>query len=126
MPAVLSWGQLDRPEKVQSLAFLGSLLRALRPELGQREKIIWVRRTLHAEVWCFVFPTCRSRLQSEFASGLKKLAPCRWLVSVGNIRRGIHGSTSEHRDGLCAVVSVSHDHLGATASDLGSVGECAN
>ena len=39
------------------------------------------------------------------------------------IREG--GSTSEHRDGLCAVVSVSHDHLGATASDLGSVGECA-
>ena len=24
------------------------------------------------------------------------------------------------------MVSVSHDHLGATASDLGSVGECAN
>ena len=45
---------------------------------------------------------------------------------MGNIRRGIHGSTPGHRDGLCAVVSVSHDHLGATASDLGSVGECAN
>ena len=36
------------------------------------------------------------------------------------------GSTSEHRDGLCAVVLVSHDHLGATACDSGSVGECAN
>ena len=36
------------------------------------------------------------------------------------------GSTPENRDGLCAVVSVSHDHLGATASDLDSVGECAN
>ena len=44
---------------------------------------------------------------------------CSWE----NIRRGIHGSTSEHRDGLCAVVS---EHLGATASDLGSVVECAN
>ena len=40
------------------------------------------------------------------------------------IREG--GSTSEHHDGLCAVVSFSHEHLGATASDLGSVGECAN
>ena len=30
------------------------------------------------------------------------------------------------RRGLCAVVSSSHEHLGATASDLGSVGECAN
>ena len=47
---------------------------------------------------------------------------CSWE----NIRRGIHGSTSEHRDGLYAVVPVSHEYLGATASDLGSVGECAN
>ena len=30
---------------------------------------------------------------------------------------------SEHREGLCAVVPVSHIYLGATASDLGSVGE---
>ena len=29
------------------------------------------------------------------------------------------GSTSEHRDGLCAVVSSTHEHIGATASDLG-------
>ena len=40
------------------------------------------------------------------------------------IREG--GSTSEHRNGLCAVAPVSHAYLGATASDLGSVGECAN
>ena len=33
----LSRGQLDEPEKVKSLAFPGSLLRALRPELGRRE-----------------------------------------------------------------------------------------
>ena len=33
---------------------------------------------------------------------------------------------SEHREGLSAVVPVSHVHLGATASDLGCVGECAN
>ena len=33
----LSRGQLDGPEKVESLAFPGSLLRALRPELGRRE-----------------------------------------------------------------------------------------
>ena len=39
------------------------------------------------------------------------------LIRVG-------GCTSEHRNGLCAVVPVSHAHLGATASDLGSVGEC--
>ena len=40
------------------------------------------------------------------------------------IREG--GSTSEHREKLCAVVPVSHVYLGATASDLGSVGECEN
>ena len=39
-------------------------------------------------------------------------------------RRGIHGSTSEHRNGLCAVVPVSHTYQGATASDLTSEGEC--
>ena len=33
----LSRGQLDGPWKVESLAFLGSLLRALRQELGRRE-----------------------------------------------------------------------------------------
>ena len=33
----LSRGQLDGPEKVDSLAFPWSLLRALRPELGRRE-----------------------------------------------------------------------------------------
>ena len=33
----LSREQLDEPEKVDSLAFPGSLLRALRPELGRRE-----------------------------------------------------------------------------------------
>ena len=38
-------------------------------------------------------------------------------------RRGFHGSTSEHRNGLCAEVPVSHAYLGATASDLGSLGE---
>ena len=40
------------------------------------------------------------------------------------IREGV--STSEHRNGLCAVVPVSHAYLGATASDLGSVGECVH
>ena len=68
-----------------------------------------------------------SHLQSGLASGLEKLAPCRLIGVRGrNIRRGFHGSTPEHRDGLCAVVSSSHEHLGATASDLCSVGECAN
>ena len=84
----LSRGQLDGPEKVDSLAFPGSLLRALRLELGRREG------------------TCAN-------TSLALL-----------IREG--GSTSEHRDGLCAVVPVSHEYLGATASDLGCVGECAN
>ena len=37
------------------------------------------------------------------------------------IREG--GSTSEHRNGLCAVVPVSHAYLGATASDTVSLGE---
>ena len=67
-----------------------------------------------------------SHLQSGLASSLEKLAPCRLIGVRLNIRRGIHGSTSEHRVGLCAVFSVFHEHVGATASDLGSVGECAN
>ena len=33
------------------------------------------------------------------------------------IREG--GSTSEHREGLGAVVPISHEYLGTTASDLG-------
>ena len=78
----LSRGQLDGPEKVESLAFSGSLLRALRPELGRRE--------------------------GSLANTLLALL----------IREG--GSTSEHRNGLCAVVPVSHEYLGATASDTGS------
>ena len=82
----LSRGQLDGPWKVDSFAFPGSLLRALRQELGGRE--------------------------GSLANTLLALL----------IREG--GSTSEHREGLCAVVPVSHEYLGATAS--GCVGECAN
>ena len=81
----LSRGQLVT---LVTLAFPGSLLRALRQVLGWRE--------------------------SSYANTLLALL----------IREG--GSTSEHRDGLCAVVLVSHEYLGATASDLGIVGECAN
>ena len=81
----LSRGQLVT---LVTLAFPGSLLRALRQVLGWRE--------------------------STYADTLLALL----------IREG--GSTSEHREGLCAVVPVSHEYLGATASDLGSVGECAN
>ena len=51
----------------------------------------------------------------------KKLSPCRLIGVRGRTnRRRIHGSTSEQRNGLCAVVPVSHAYLGATASDLGS------
>ena len=84
----LSRGRLDGPWNVKSLAFPGSLLRALRQELGGRE--------------------------GSYADTLLALL----------IREG--GSTSDHRNGLCAVVPVSHAYLGATASDLGSVGECEN
>ena len=66
-------------------------------------------------------PSVRTRVGSGKAGSLS-VDWCSWE----NIRRGIHGSTSEHRDGLCAVVPVSHEYPGATASDLGSVGECAN
>ena len=68
-----------------------------------------------------------SHLQSRLASSPEEAGSLSvdWS-SWENIRRGIHGSTSEHRDGLCAVASASHEHPGATASDLGSVGECAN
>ena len=52
--------------------------------------------------------------------------PVGWLVFVGKHPTRDSWGTSEHRDGLCAVVPVSHEYLGATASDLGSVGECAN
>ena len=64
-------------------------------------------------------------VKTRVGSGEAGFLPVDWCAWE-NIRRGVHGSTSEHLDGLCAVVSVSHDHLGATASDLGSVGECAN
>ena len=66
-------------------------------------------------------PSVRTRVGSEEAGSLS-VDWCSWE----NIRRGIRGSTSEHRDGLCAVVPVSHEYLEATASDLGSVGESAN
>ena len=65
----LSRGRLDGPWKVESLAFTGSLLRALRLELGGREG-------------------------SQVNTLLALL-----------IREG--GSTSEHREVLCAVVPVS-------------------
>ena len=84
----ISRGRLDGPWKVESLAFPGSLLRALRQELGGRE--------------------------GSSANTLLALL----------IREG--GSTSEHREGLCAVVPVSHEYLGATASDTVSLGECVN
>ena len=78
-----------------TLAFPGSLLRALREVLGRRE--------------------------GSYADTL--------LARL--IREG--GSTSEHRNGLCAVVPFSHVYLGTTASDTGSLGEsmrrrqdCAN
>ena len=50
----LSQGQLDGLAKVESLAFLGSLLRALRAELGRRKgyctsTLLALRRRLHAE-----------------------------------------------------------------------------
>ena len=61
------------------------LFRALRPELGRREKLLGQTETPRREVWCFVFLRCRSHLQFGLASGLKKLAPCR-LVGV----RGKH------------------------------------
>ena len=56
----------------------------------------------------------------------RSCSPCRLVgVRVGTNRRWIHGSTSEHRKGLCAVVPVSQAYLGATASDTGSSGESA-
>ena len=76
----------------------------------------------------FVFPRCRSHLQSGLASGLEKLGSlsvdwCSWE----NIRRGTHGARRSTVTGSAAVVSVSHDHLGShRASDLGSVGEWAD
>ena len=65
-----------------------------------------------------------SHLVSGPASGPEKLSPCRLVGKRGKtIRRGIHESTSVRQNGLCAVVPVSHEYLGATASDVGSVGE---
>ena len=104
--------------------------------------IIWVRRRPHAErcgrfrlspgiIVPLHISTCEgplllycSHLVSGPASGPEKRSPCRLIGMRGKtIRRGIHGSTSEHRNGLCAVVPVSHEYLGATASDTGSLGE---
>ena len=71
-----------------TLAFPGSLLRALREVLGRR--------------------------QGSYADTLLALL----------IREG--GSTSEHRNGLCAVVLVSHVYLGTTASGMRRQQDCAN
>ena len=65
--------------------------------------------------------------QSGLPSGLEKLVPCRLI--------GVRGRTSD--DGFMGArrstgrdsawwFLVSHAYLGATASDLGGVGECAN
>ena len=65
-----------------------------------------------------------SHLPSGPALGPEKQSPCRLIGVRGKtIRRGIHGSTLEHREELSAVVPVSHENLGATAYDTGSVGE---
>ena len=63
----------------------------------------------------------------ETRVGFKRsCSPCRLIGVRGRTnRRGFHGSTSEHWNGLCAVVPSSYAYLGATASDLGSLGERA-
>ena len=62
-----------------------------------------------------------SHFPSGPASGPEKQSPCRLIGMRGRtIRRGIHGSTSEHRNGLCALVPDSQAYLGATAFDTGS------
>ena len=43
--------------------------------------------TPRGEAWSFVFPECRSHLQSGLASGLEKLASCRLI--------GVRGKTSD-------------------------------
>ena len=48
--------------------------------------------------WMSLSPSVRTRVGSGEAGSLS-VDWCSW----GNIRRGIHGSTPEHRDGLCAV-----------------------
>ena len=88
----LSRRQLDGPAKVESLAFPESLLRALRPELGRRKALEPTRcwrsdGDSTPQAWSFVFPGCRSHLQSGLASGLEKLAPCRLI--------GVRGETSD-------------------------------
>ena len=68
-----------------TIAFPGSLLRALRQVLGRRGAFV---------------PTRNWRCSSVRVRARR---------STGN--------------GLCAVVPVSHEYLGATASDTGSLGE---
>ena len=97
--------------------------------------VIWVRRRPHAErrgrfrlsqvVLCHFTMSLSLTVRTRVGSGEAGSLSVHWC-SWENTRRGVHGSTSEHREGLCAVVPVSHEYLEATASDLGSVGECAN
>ena len=77
-----SW--LDRG---RALAFLESLLRALRPELGWREEIYLGQTETPRRAWGFVFSRCRSHLQSGLASSLEQLASCRLI--------GVRGKASD-------------------------------
>ena len=75
-------------------------------------KFHWFGRVEHSQTPCWAFSvTARQvlgRRENSYADTLLALL----------IRED--GSTSEHWEGLCAVVLVSHVYLGATASDLGS------
>ena len=70
-------------------------------------------------------PSRRSQTTRPSITPSKRHSRMSQAARMSGTAQGIHGSTSEHRDRLCAVVPVSHEYLGATASDLGSVGECA-
>ena len=68
---------------------------------------------------CVVSP---SALCGKSSEGERALKPTRcWRYS--SVRVGARRSTGR---GSARWVLVSHVHLGATASDLGSVGECAD
>ena len=89
----LSRGQLDEPAKVESFAFPGCLSFALCVQSSDGERLLNQHvvgaqtETLRRKAWNFVFPECRSHLQSGLASGLEKLAPCRLI--------GVRGETSD-------------------------------
>ena len=89
--------------------------------------VIWVRRRLHAERRGVASSLDVALTFSQDSRRVwRSWLPVFWLVFVGkhptrDSWEHVGAPRRALRGGFCI-----HEHLGATASDLGSVGECAN